>query len=52
MAVLIQTMVAADAAGVTFTANPVSGALRTITEAVEGLGERLASGSATPEQWW
>ena len=51
MAVLIQPMIAADAAGVAFTTDPVSGRQRVIIEAVEGLGERLVSGAATPERW-
>jgi phosphohistidine swiveling domain-containing protein len=51
MAVLIQPMIAADAAGVAFTTDPVSGKHRTVIEAVEGLGERLVSGAATPERW-
>jgi phosphohistidine swiveling domain-containing protein len=51
MAVLIQPMIAAEAAGVAFTTDPVSGKHRTVIEAVEGLGERLVSGSATPERW-
>lgn len=51
MAVLIQPMIAAEAAGVAFTVDPVSGSHRTVIEAVEGLGERLVSGAATPERW-
>jgi hypothetical protein len=51
MAVLIQPMIAADAAGVAFTTDPVTGRNRTVIEAVEGLGERLVSGAATPERW-
>jgi len=51
MAVLIQPMIAAEAAGVAFTADPVSGRQRTVIEAVEGLGERLVSGATTPERW-
>jgi len=51
MAVLIQPMIAADAAGVAFTADPVSGQHRIVIEAVEGLGEHLVSGAATPERW-
>ena len=51
LAVLIQPMIAADAAGVAFTTDPVSGDHRTVIEAVEGLGERLVSGSVTPERW-
>jgi rifampicin phosphotransferase len=51
MAVLIQPMIAADAAGVAFTADPVSGKHDIVIEAVAGLGERLVSGTATPERW-
>jgi len=51
MAVLIQPMIAAVAAGVAFTTDPVSGKHHSVIEAVEGLGERLVSGAATPERW-
>jgi rifampicin phosphotransferase len=52
MAVLIQRLVPADAAGVAFTANPVSGARdETLVSAVRGLGDRLVSGEATPDEW-
>jgi len=52
MAVLIQPMVAADAAGVAFTANPVTGARDEILiSAVPGLGDRLAAGEVTPDEW-
>ncbi|HEX6299724.1 MAG TPA: PEP/pyruvate-binding domain-containing protein [Acidimicrobiia bacterium] len=51
MAVLIQPMVDAEAAGVAFTVDPVSGRDVTIIEAVAGLGDRLVSGEATPERW-
>jgi pyruvate,water dikinase len=52
MAVLIQRLVLADAAGVAFTANPVSGARdETLVSAVRGLGDRLVSGEATPDEW-
>ncbi|MGH2659938.1 MAG: PEP/pyruvate-binding domain-containing protein, partial [Actinomycetota bacterium] len=51
MAALIQPMIAAEAAGVAFTTDPVTGRHRTLIEAVEGLGERLVSGAATPERW-
>ena len=51
MAILIQPMIAANAAGVAFTTDPVTGGHRTVIEAVEGLGERLVSGAATPERW-
>jgi pyruvate,water dikinase len=52
MAVLIQRLVEADAAGVAFTANPVTGVRsETVVSAVRGLGERLVSGQATPDEW-
>jgi pyruvate,water dikinase len=51
LAVLIQPMIAADVAGVAFTADPVSGQRQMIIEAVEGLGEGLVSGAADPERW-
>jgi rifampicin phosphotransferase len=52
VAVLVQPLIAADAAGVAFTANPVTGARdETLVSAVRGLGERLVSGQATPDEW-
>lgn len=52
MAVIIQHMVPAAAAGVAFTADPVTGdRTTTVVDAVAGLGERFVSGEATPEQW-
>ncbi|HKO83268.1 MAG TPA: PEP/pyruvate-binding domain-containing protein, partial [Actinomycetota bacterium] len=52
MAVLVQVMVPADAAGVAFTANPVSGDRdEVVITAVPGLGERLVAGQATGDQW-
>jgi len=52
MAILIQTLVPADAAGVAFTANPVTGDHdETAISAVRGLGERLVSGGATADEW-
>jgi rifampicin phosphotransferase len=52
MAVLIQRLVSADAAGVAFTANPVSGARdEVLVSAVRGLGDRLVSGEVTPDEW-
>jgi phosphohistidine swiveling domain-containing protein len=52
MAVLVQVMVAADAAGVAFTANPVTGDRgEVVVTAVRGLGERLVSGEASGDQW-
>lgn len=52
MAVLIQELIPADAAGVAFTANPVTGERsETVVSAVRGLGERLVSGHASPDEW-
>jgi phosphohistidine swiveling domain-containing protein len=52
MAVLVQRMVHPDAAGVAFTANPVTGARdEIVVTAVRGLGERLVAGQATGDQW-
>lgn len=52
MAVLVQRLVNADSAGVAFTANPVSGDRNElVVNAVKGLGERLVSGKATPDEW-
>ena len=52
MAVLVQRLVPAAAAGVAFTANPVTGARgEAIVSAVKGLGERLVSGQVSPDEW-
>ncbi|MDO3409864.1 PEP/pyruvate-binding domain-containing protein [Saccharibacillus sp. CPCC 101409] len=52
MAVLIQPMLAPDAAGVAFTVNPVTGHRgEVLISAVRGVGERLVSGLATPDEW-
>jgi rifampicin phosphotransferase len=52
MAVLVQVMVAAEAAGVAFTANPLTGARdEVVISAVPGPGERLVAGQATGDQW-
>jgi len=52
LAVIVQRMVAADVAGVMFTANPVTGARdETIVEASPGLGEALVSGLVTPDHF-
>jgi rifampicin phosphotransferase len=52
MAVLVQRLVEADAAGVAFTADPVGGDRRECrVSAVRGSGERLVSGAATPDEW-
>lgn len=52
IAVLIQPMVPAAAAGVAFTANPLTGDRHeTVVAAVRGLGERLVSGEAVGDEW-
>ncbi|HEY9522112.1 MAG TPA: PEP/pyruvate-binding domain-containing protein, partial [Thermopolyspora sp.] len=52
MAVLVQQMVPAVAAGVAFTANPLTGQRdETVVNAVRGLGESLVSGDSVGEQW-
>ncbi|HET8580260.1 MAG TPA: PEP/pyruvate-binding domain-containing protein [Nitrospiraceae bacterium] len=52
VAVLVQQLVSTDAAGVAFTANPVTGdRTETVVNAVRGQGERLVSGQATPDEW-
>ncbi|MPZ73357.1 MAG: hypothetical protein GEU74_09020 [Nitriliruptorales bacterium] len=49
--VIVQRQVPADAAGVVFTANPVTGADEIVVSAVRGLGERLVSGETDPDEW-
>ena len=52
MAVLVQEMIDPVAAGVAFTAHPVTGDRDlTVITAVAGLGDRLVSGEAVGEEW-
>lgn len=52
MAVLVQRLVPADAAGVAFTADPVTGdRATTLVSAVRGLGDRLVDGAVSPDEW-
>ena len=52
MAILVQRLVRAEAAGVAFTANPVTGdRSEVVINSVKGLGERLVSGTSTPDEW-
>jgi pyruvate,water dikinase len=51
VAVLVQRQVPAEAAGVAFTANPVTGDDEVLVSAVEGLGDCLVHGEVTPEDW-
>jgi phosphoenolpyruvate synthase/pyruvate phosphate dikinase len=49
-AVLVQWLVAADAAGVVFSANPVTGARdEVVVNAAFGLGESVVAGTVTPD---
>ena len=52
MAVIIQSLIEADASGVIFTANPVNGyKSRMIIEVVPDFGDALVSGKATPQRF-
>ncbi|MBI5948968.1 MAG: hypothetical protein HY875_12590 [Chloroflexi bacterium] len=52
IAVVVQRMVPATAAGVAFSADPVTGdAGRAIVEAVAGTGEALVAGTAEADRW-
>ena len=52
MAVLVQRMVAADAAGVAFSANPLTGDRAEVRiSATAGLGDRLMGGEVDGEEW-
>jgi pyruvate,water dikinase len=51
MAVLVQEMVPAEAAGVLFTVDPITGDTgRMVIEGAPGLGDRLVSGHVNPER--
>jgi len=52
MAVIIQVMILSDVSGVTFTADPVSGAENVIiTEASFGMGAAIVDGRVSPDQF-
>jgi pyruvate,water dikinase len=51
VAVLIQPLIDAQASGVLFTVDPVTGAAELVIEAVHGLGEAVVGGQVTPESW-
>lgn len=52
MAVLVQAMVRADAAGIAFSADPLTGDRGVArVSATRGLGDRLAAGTADGEEW-
>ncbi|MBA4370991.1 MAG: hypothetical protein C0418_05360 [Coriobacteriaceae bacterium] len=51
MAVIVQRLVPADAAGVAFTVDPVTGEPRVVVEACLGIGESLVSGRVAPDRF-
>jgi pyruvate,water dikinase len=52
MSVLVQRMVPARAAGVAFSADPISGARDVVViQAVDGLGDKLVSGEVDPDSY-
>ena len=52
MAVIVQSLIAADASGVIFTVDPITGSRSSIViEACFGLGEALVSGKVTPDRF-
>ncbi|MEO0385208.1 MAG: PEP/pyruvate-binding domain-containing protein [Pseudomonadota bacterium] len=51
-AIVVQTMIAANSAGVAFSADPVSGLRHhAVVSAIEGLGDQLVSGAEDGETW-
>lgn len=52
VAVVVQTMVPAEVAGVMFTADPLSGRRdHLVIEAAAGLGDAVVGGDVTPDRW-
>jgi pyruvate,water dikinase len=51
MAVVVQKMVEARAAGVAFSADPISGEDVVVIEATAGLGDAVAGGTVNPDRW-
>jgi pyruvate,water dikinase len=52
LAVVVQELLTAEAAGVLFTANPVSGRRdQMVIDGAWGLGEAVVSGQVTPDHW-
>ena len=49
--VIVQVQVAATAAGIAFSRNPLTGLDETVVEAVPGGGETLAAEGRTPDRW-
>jgi EmrB/QacA subfamily drug resistance transporter len=51
IAVVVQQLIEADAAGVMFTRDPVTGADERVIESAWGLGEGVVSGTVTPDRF-
>ncbi|RQV99460.1 MAG: hypothetical protein EH225_11500, partial [Calditrichaeota bacterium] len=51
MAVILQRMVNSTASGVAFSANPITGQICILIEAVRGLGDKLVAGTANPDRY-
>lgn len=51
MAVVIQEMVCSEISGITFTANPVTGADEIVIEASWGMGAAIVDGRVTPDRY-
>lgn len=51
IAIVVQRMIDADAAGVMFTCDPVSGVSERVIESAWGLGEAVVSGIVTPDRF-
>jgi pyruvate,water dikinase len=51
MHVIVQPMVQAVAAGVSFSRNPITGLNEVVVEAVRGRGDRLVDDGVTPDRW-
>ncbi|MCC6298345.1 MAG: hypothetical protein IT314_03545 [Anaerolineales bacterium] len=51
MAVVVQSMVEARAAGVAFSVDPITGEETVVIEATHGLGDAVAGGLVNPDRW-
>jgi pyruvate,water dikinase len=49
--IIVQRMVPAQATGVAFSRNPLTGLAEVVIEALPGAGEALAEGGASPDRW-
>lgn len=52
LAIVVQTLIPAEAAGILFTANPITGHRgQTVIDGAWGLGEAVVGGLVTPDHW-